>query len=409
MHDWPTADRSGGRRYLLVALPPEVASWDQLPQNPLEGLSGPPDAPLAPEEYPFYCDPCQKGFHHERQFTEHRAEHVYCSVPGCNFTLHKRKEWKMELHMEALHNRPDAPNLHDVGEYLKQRKQRFPTHETVASKMEELFYKASRGEVLPDERRRWMRQHGVIIKKRPRTDEAFIFSNAGRGEHVDPKPPKKQTVPIGAPATSPAPFVRKKMIPLGMNGKLSHAQRLQLVREKYRDAVRVHPFYVCNRCGEKGKHFVNECPTIGDDAFDRVISWGEARKQRAEENDHDVAVAQGNDEPVERKAERELDRSSEVMQAQSVTLQDIDKPTTLPSNALKGPHEGRRAPRRPSKLPPTFYEKLAGDDKLHSRGLLLQAIRFFIFRNFFEEDRQTVSSAQPSPAAAVLIPDEGHS
>lgn len=48
-----------------------------------------------------------------------------------------------------LHNRPNAPDLLDSEKYLSQRKQRFPTHRTVESKVEELYYQAARGVALP--------------------------------------------------------------------------------------------------------------------------------------------------------------------------------------------------------------------------------------------------------------------
>ncbi|KAG5473718.1 hypothetical protein LSCM1_04348 [Leishmania martiniquensis] len=123
-----------------------------------------------------YCDACQREFATREKYAAHMDTHMYCTVAGCRFTCRKEKPWRMEEHMELLHNRPDAPNLVDTSAYLEQRKRRFPTQDAVKMKVEELYYKAARGVVLPDERRRWMRQHGILIRKRPRTETSLIVS-----------------------------------------------------------------------------------------------------------------------------------------------------------------------------------------------------------------------------------------
>ncbi|CAJ1029435.1 Zinc knuckle, putative [Leishmania lindenbergi] len=134
--------------------------------------------PASRKDAALYCDACQREFATEEKYAAHMDTHVYCTVAGCRFTCRKSKPWRMEEHMELLHNRPDAPNLVDTSAYLEQRKRRFPTQDAVKVKVEELYYKAARGVVLPDERRRWMQQHGIVIRKRPRTDASMII----RGE-----------------------------------------------------------------------------------------------------------------------------------------------------------------------------------------------------------------------------------
>ncbi|KAG5498936.1 hypothetical protein GH5_03627 [Leishmania sp. Ghana 2012 LV757] len=137
------------------------------------------NAPLAAgRDDTLYCDACQREFSTREKYTAHMDTHMYCTVAGCRFTCRKGKPWRMEEHMELLHNRPDAPNLADTSAYLEQRKRRFPTQDAVKMKVEELYYKAARGVVLPDERRRWMQQHGIVIRKRPRTEASLIV----RGE-----------------------------------------------------------------------------------------------------------------------------------------------------------------------------------------------------------------------------------
>ncbi|KAG5490496.1 hypothetical protein JKF63_00616 [Porcisia hertigi] len=135
-------------------------------------------APAPKRNDALYCDACQRDFATQEKYAAHMETHIYCTVAGCRFTCRKGKPWRMEEHMELLHNRPDAPNLVDTHAYLEQRKRRFPTQDAVKIKVEELYYKAARGVILPDERRRWMQQHGIVIRKRPRTESSFIV----RGE-----------------------------------------------------------------------------------------------------------------------------------------------------------------------------------------------------------------------------------
>ena len=321
---------------LQIFLPQSMGLWDQLPPNPLVGLPGlKDDVVLSKEDYSFYCDTCQRGFYQKQRYDAHMEEHMWCTHEGCKFTCLKVKAWKMEMHVEALHNRPDAPNLLDVEKYLSQRKSRFPTKELVQSKVEELFYKAARGEVLPDERRRWMRQHGIVIKKRPNSERAFISSNAhastmkdeaeaGEEEDMEKRRVKKlqrleHAQGGGGAAAGPAPPSTRpvKLIPKGPNGKLSKSQLVQLVRTKYQEATTVPPFYVCNRCGTKGVHWVSACPTAGNHEFDRQVVWAHPRANSS-------ASAEANGVPgstVEWPHRTDID--SETLQPNKV-VEDID-------------------------------------------------------------------------------------
>ncbi|ESL06480.1 hypothetical protein TRSC58_05846 [Trypanosoma rangeli SC58] len=462
----------------------ELRSWRDLPANPLIGLPGlaTPVTPVDREDYKFYCDACQKGFFVQARYDAHMMDHIWCTVPGCRFTCRKGKEWKMEMHMETLHNRPDAPDLVDVGAYLSQRRQRFPTQDTVKSKVEELFYKASRGVILPDERRRWLRQHGVLVRKHPRTEEAYIDSDAlqqsaraatgkvaerrrqqqQQGEeesgekegatemHMSPVPTRnlhgeeslvKENSPMSA-QHPPAPGRPKRIIPLGPNGRLTRGQKVQLICERYREAKTVPPFYVCPRCGEKGIHWVDECPTKGDATFERRTVWGEERREpprqkcRTEcvteetrpatptagksgrqvddvsalsagddENTQGGMVARCDDEgpaedgalelveddggpPVEMPARR-----PDVAEGATHPTPEVSRmlaPVAAAALSKRGrkPQQGQSRQTRPSRPrqppPPTLYERLVGSQKANEQGLLLQAFRFFVMRRFFE-------------------------
>eukprot|EP01059_Diplonema_ambulator_P002612 TRINITY_DN12233_c0_g1_i2.p1 TRINITY_DN12233_c0_g1~~TRINITY_DN12233_c0_g1_i2.p1 ORF type:complete len:515 (+),score=90.24 TRINITY_DN12233_c0_g1_i2:52-1545(+) len=103
------------------------------------------------KEYPFYCEPCDKGFYTNKRYLEHCEEHIYCPEPGCNFLC--RKDYKLELHKILLHDRNNV-NLEDTQAYLEARKKRFPTRERVqeARKIEAL--KKERGELIEKELRK---------------------------------------------------------------------------------------------------------------------------------------------------------------------------------------------------------------------------------------------------------------
>ncbi|RNF20589.1 zinc finger protein [Trypanosoma conorhini] len=467
----------------------ELRSWRDLPANPLIGLPGlaTPAAPVDREDCKFYCDACQKGFFAQERYDKHMLEHIWCTVPGCRFTCRKGKEWKMEMHMETLHNRPDAPDLADVGTYLSQRKQRFPTQDAVKSKVEELFYKASRGVILPDERRRWLRQHGVLVRKRPRTEEAYIDSDAlqqsaraatskaaerhrrqQQQQHANEEEPEekeevteRQRLPVPTPPHHaeeaavrehlptaaehpPAPGRPKRIIPLGPNGTLTRGQRVQLIRERYRDAKTVPSFYVCPRCGEKGRHWVDECPTRGDETFERRTVWGEERREpprqrRRTERDaeeakpaaqnagdsegqvDDAPAPSGGDDrgtqggvaspcdgegraeaaalelveddggpPAELSARRHDNSEGATNATPEVSRMLAPVAAAALSRRGRRPQEGQSRQSQPARSrprpppPPTLYERLVESRKASEQGLLLQAFRFFVMRRFFE-------------------------
>ncbi|KAF5221442.1 hypothetical protein ECC02_005504 [Trypanosoma cruzi] len=469
----------------------ELRSWRDLPANPLNGLPGLATqvVPVDREECNFYCDACQKGFFSQERYDGHMMDHVWCTMPGCRFTCLKGKEWKMEMHMETLHNRPDAPNLADVGAYLSQRRQRFPTQDAVKSKVEELFYKASRGVIIPDERRRWLRQHGVLVKKNPRTEETYIDSDALRrpanaatnkaveghqgqkeqqqqqqqqqqndeesGEEeentemnvppVSIKNPHEEGITVNEnpamAAPNPSAHGRpKRIIPLGPNGTLTRGQKVQLIRDRYRDAKTVPRFYVCHRCGEKGNHWVDECPKRDDENFGRQTVWGEERleparqKHRTEgekeeekaktkninENEGQMedipsppgggggntkgsttAFCEGKDLAEDDGAlelvEDDADPPAESSARKDDATGDSTNPTTEVSRILapvaaaaltkkkgKAQQMGSSRSRTRPPPPPTLYERLVESRKANEQGLLLQAFRFFVMRRFFE-------------------------
>ncbi|CAC9507378.1 conserved hypothetical protein [Leishmania infantum JPCM5] len=517
-------------------------------------------APAARKDDALYCDACQREFATQEKYEAHMDTHMYCTVAGCRFTCRKGKPWRMEEHIELLHNRPDAPNLVDMNAYLEQRKRRFPTQDAVKMKVEELYYKAARGVVLPDERRRWMQQHGIVIRKRPRTEESVIIrgglpagshspsaaSSASasssrssrspsehrqrRSSHRNPCEPSQPPAPslasdaeggqarfiqprsvssyqesdptaapikasntspqgsrtgdqstdaVGTTATavplakqsSPSPASSAgahaarahptKIIPLGPNGTLTPRQRVQLVRERYAAAKDVPQFYVCHRCGIKGDHWVSDCPTKGDNTYDRHVVWGEAKlsalekgakphRERAEKDNNGPEQPGPGDAPQQEAPETTAPSDSGAEQAVAEQVHGVAPTHPLPSE-LRGaapvapqeelsanatpPSEGhatpvadapkdqssedmpplpqpaapladaprevtrmmapvaaaryaqphRRDPARRPPPPPTLYERLTEEARMDEQGVLLQALRFFVARDFFED------------------------
>lgn len=190
-----SADGEGDRRQRHSRVPPtssSSSSWQKTQQQQQQPSSSLRGRRRMPEDYPYYCDACQKGFKDGDLYQRHVDAHLHCEVPGCRFTCRGDRPQKLEEHMELLHNRPDAPNLADVNVYLAQRRQRFPTKEKVMENVEDIYYKAAQGLVLPDERRRWMRQHGISIGKRPRTEAAYIIKGTLFGEKDDGKEAKRE-------------------------------------------------------------------------------------------------------------------------------------------------------------------------------------------------------------------------
>ena len=111
--------------------------------------------------------------------------------------------------------------------------------------------------------------HGIEAAPPPPAYDAAVSGGA-----AVPPPQPQHAAPPHAPAAS-----RVKLIPEGPNGRLSRSQLVQLVRIKYQASSIVPRFYVCNRCGVKGEHWVQECPTARDADFDRTIVWGEPSKK----------------------------------------------------------------------------------------------------------------------------------
>lgn len=522
----------------------------------------------------FHCDACQRSFRTPEAYATHMERHVYCEVPGCKFTCVKDKPWKMEQHVELLHNRPNAPDLIDTAKYLSQRRNRFPTQENVKREVEELYYKAARGVLLPEDRRRWLRQHGITIGRQPRTQASFIARGSlpvqedatphpPLGEHQDahegregshahndnegggtatderatlagnkqgergvtspnPSPssssssslssrasslgggrrvgdhnsdvrsshdtsvsghrksmeatapaasappattttttttadeeqltviPPAFTVGTGCdeerrgdphPASTSTPQRPKRPIPLGPNGTFTRQQMVQMVRERYADSTQVPRFYVCNRCGTKGEHWVGDCPTKGDTTYDRHLEWGEPKRAAGDAGSTEEASVVP--KPATTAATTTtLDVTAEgSTAAPTPTTIDSSPPTTAPDAAVEATHPSAEdtgsddapeavsakaaphhspgttpsatekertkviAPVAASKLaarstatgrgrgpggvlrpppPPSLYEKLTEEERLTERGLLLQAIRFFVTREFFD-------------------------
>ncbi|CCW67435.1 unnamed protein product [Phytomonas sp. Hart1] len=515
------------------------------------------------EDFLYYCDACQKGFKLQEKYDAHMENHIYCNVPGCGFTCRKDRGWKMEEHVNMLHNRPNAPDLVDNTRYLDQRRSRFPTQDAIKQKVEELYYKAARGAVLPNERRRWMQQHGVHIQKRFRSEHTYIqrgkppwginedeqphpvrdanddeqanagvATGGGSPEEKEPDP----ALPIcpSSPhtnsshrarsgdanrSTSPVSFCQA----LSENGSSSdHSTRSSLRRageinpteahppaaplsgdgdnqkascavppplfhhqskliqrvERQRENGQVPRYYVCNRCGVKGSHWLSDCPTKGNPLYNRHMVWGEPKLSKpdagtspalnsanpfanakgevppglgsspAEEPPQvgeEGADAKGDfqtadDSPSLRPGAAPIPRSV----AHGDSLRDTNRgfedeaefdalpppevtaragPTPVERCQAKksgkfGPNDDgaatkdvsrmlapvaakkflqarmqdkeRKGRGKPSDLreretskEPTLYERLTEEDRLNEKGLLLQAIRFFVARDFF--------------------------
>lgn len=396
----PVGDKPG----FVLCLPPTFASWDDLPPNPLIGCTGTNMDDLTRDDFRFYCDSCQKGFNNARQFDSHMDDHVWCTHEGCKFTCRKDKQWKMELHVASLHNRPDAPDLANTDAYLASRRRRFPTKDHVEKKVEEFFYRAAKGELLPDERRRWLKQHGVFVSKKPNVpvmregDAALVEARARHAQRRCRA--EAGDAPDAEPRTARAPAaVRQKMIPLGPNGRFTKSQLVQIVRERYQTAQRVPAFYVCNRCGEKG-HWVDDCPTAGDSAFDATNRWAAPRQNEAVS----VPVA-GPTDPAGDAAS-----ASSSSTSSSATSSDSDEaPCEADASKPLKPEQAsvvkaaprahvsshRRAMARAAR-PPTLFERLTEDEQISERGLLLQALRYFVHADFFAEAPQQPAEAPPA-------------
>ncbi|KAG8341519.1 hypothetical protein TRVL_07650 [Trypanosoma vivax] len=474
----PSAETKRGRTlYVRMFLPspssvgcPVLNSWRDLPPNPLMGSPG-----LVAEvsvrncaQQRFHCDPCQRDFCSKEKYDQHMEGHIWCQVPGCSFSCAKTKEWKMEMHVEKLHNLPNAPDLADLDAYLRDRRKFFPTQESVMAKVEELLYKASRGTNLSVDDRRLLRRHGVTFWKRPREGvQPGASARAATQETPSQKPEdgslnahdqtsESVSGPVRAhEGTSSAdgeadtePLHRlertrlKRMVPHLPNGTLTRAQRVQLMCERYREAPCALPFYVCNCCGEKGSHWAKDCPNKGNETFERQMVWGEERRDlpvrgqgcktaalvesrcatsmdgdnldnvtgcgefphsteektavsavQALPSDTSIAGGDatslmeiGDDSPPPERSARCLQGEEEKAVVREVTK--ILAPVAAARKACEGERGAklkasrRRDPRRPVEPELTLYQRLTDDQRHVEHELLLQAIRFFVRRQF---------------------------
>eukprot|EP00760_Papus_ankaliazontas_P018961 PhM_4_TR17792/c0_g1_i1/m.76318 len=386
------------------------------------------------EDYPFFCDPCQKGYHSEPKFRAHLADHIWCDVPGCRFTCKKEKAWKMEMHKMSLHERPDAPDLTDVDKYVAARKNKFPTGEKVLKKVEELHYRAARGDIIESEQRRWLRTQGVRVRRDPTT--------TSDGKHL----PRQQRV--SSDPLSDSAIQSNALPPISMlRGKARVTAMVQQVRDRYQNMKHPPTYYVCHRCGEKGQHWSHECPTNGDEtfdkkfvpAFDRAVvrrgrrsgsssdgdkssrassrspSEASSRASSCTSQKEPTATKVDGDDGIERpkpvKRLREVDNETEDKKPDNDTNHHDNK-STLGRGALERgrgggrgrggvrgggaqmdqPPPGLRGQYRPygfarrRMAPPrrgqSLFERLTQPDRLDEMGLVLQALRYFTATQF---------------------------
>jgi hypothetical protein len=473
---------------VAMLLNPLVPYWRQtVPANPLLGFSG-PAVERERSDYPFYCDACQRGFLHQQLYDAHMEQHIFCTVPGCGFTCRRDKAWKMDLHVETLHNRPDAPDLADPKSYIAARRSRFPTTENVAAAVEALTYKAACGEVLPDERRRWLRHHGVIVRRdgglataamafaggdsalardaaefeareaerrhrreqrQQAADEAAAAAAAASASSISSKPrvliedhPTADGAADGAADGEENDGRRRRIpvvlrrqlpiIPMGANGRLTQRQQVELIRERYHTSALVPSFYVCNRCGAKGAHWIEGCPLVTAAAAER------SRKEREEAaaatsaapaaEPATVAAAEGEDgqpnvEPVEGAAaaagaETCVEEGPQAGQRRSRSPTSAAVAGGAPPSAVARPAAAAVPPRRrapPQRQlpppPPTLLQRMMMDNDATERGLLLQALRYFVANDFLQP--RGASAAAPSlvdgapPSAEVTQAADG--
>ena len=139
-------------------------------------------------DYIHFCDSCEKGFDSEQFYRAHLEKHIWCDYPGCKFTCLKVKEWKMEVHKSTLHDRPDAPDLADMEKYIAARKKKFPTHEKILTKTEELQLLAARGVVLGKDQWRWLKAQE---RAQQRSTENDLADLEAKGRQRWPMAPKE--------------------------------------------------------------------------------------------------------------------------------------------------------------------------------------------------------------------------
>jgi len=91
---------------------------------------------FAPAQFPYYCEPCQKGFLSQEKLDDHLAQHLRCPYEGCQFVCKNAPE-KLELHIRVHHTDPQRPEVAEQTEaYLTRRRRRFPTASAVEAEME---------------------------------------------------------------------------------------------------------------------------------------------------------------------------------------------------------------------------------------------------------------------------------
>ena len=405
-------------------------------------------------DYPYYCDSCRSGFETEETYRSHLTKHIWCDAPGCRFTCLKAKEWKLELHKSALHDRPDAPDLTNTHQYLETRRDKFPTRDKVLTKVEELEMKAARGAILDSEQRRWLRMQGVR------------FERSGVSKRVSSS--EKQTVEQGRDTQRGS---RGSGITLGnirqLRGRARTSAMVEVMKEKYQGLQRAPSYYVCHRCGEKGQHWSHECPTQGDKTYDRnfrpaVQSRNQTSHAASVETAHDHmecnskrrvlessdASSSGSESDKSRNSIDKRHKTKKSSHTENFGVQSLpcskseqgDEPIQIDSSvdplASKGentehavlqdtPHQAREAVQLNSevqiqhhlqnatnssdlqkstphsrahqnassvvrntatkrrRVPPlTLYNRLTEDERLTERGLILQAIRYFVATDF---------------------------
>eukprot|EP00744_Colponema_vietnamica_P006345 GILI01009228.1.p1 GENE.GILI01009228.1~~GILI01009228.1.p1 ORF type:complete len:589 (-),score=157.37 GILI01009228.1:61-1620(-) len=379
----------------------------------------------------YYCDVCQKGFGADcGKYQKHcETTHLSCPIAGCGFFCkkgllqyeseseqeeegpggvptkvkvkrpHYKGEWKIQLHLDTLHYRANGLTEEDFAtaggaeagakqgaassKYVANRLKNFPTADRIQSRVEELFYRASKGEVLTDERRRWLRHHGVVVKRPPAIAAAIMKAttdNSAEGaeegskhgsksggkdlSHLSPQQlqrleyikRKGAAIAHGQCVTSDTPIIVKGQSQLafqmGDQPAPSTAPRKQIMISRRSEdddsAATQEPahapppsFYVCTRCGVKGTHWLGECPTKGDTKYDKHTPLPpRVEKERKAQPPTVPNAEEDNDAPpVERSAREEPVAESDqqedtVTPLQPQATQQVSSPQTDEAMAL---------------------------------------------------------------------------